>query len=478
MQYRPWPILGLLLLLAILSLLPISDGIIHAQGGVLSYGTTATGSITADMPLALYSFSGTAEDLIHLDAISLSGELQPAVDLLAPDRQIIASSRPNTLAETPYDTTLSMILPTTGVYSLMIGGVDGSTGDYALQLAGRNPTPATPLTFGLPLPVSIPQNAAPQYFPYVAEDCPTTLTVYDIAPGTPYTYPFVVTVRDERGQMVATLRGGETVEDRVTVPPLSGSYEAAIWSADPALAGSLALVVTCAGDAPPCVSSEPAIEVAECVCPNCDDFGECADFAIGVEISEHSVVTVTWPAVEGATAGIVSMTDETGAIVYARMVTDALIDTIDLNWWGIGPGTYDIRVTVGSEVLGYNVCGDLYTLEFEGQGPADWGIPEELPEECAVDIIAPRETMANGLQTFFWTDVPGAESYRLRVYGQFDATVADGAITAPATSLTMDVSEASIGAGYGGEDDFYIQINAYREGESWCANGVRVLRNP
>ena len=466
--------------LALLVLLSLPAGRSVAQGGTLSYGGSAAGAITAEMPLALFSFSGTAGDLVRVDALSLSGGLQPVVDLLAPDRSTLASSRLNARAAHPQDSYLSLFLPESGVYSIMIGGANGSLGTFALQLQGRGPIAATPLVFDEPLAVNIPPQSAPQFFSFEAQDCPTTLVIAEPSTGEPYSFPFVVKVRNEQGQELAVLRGGETLEDRVTVPALSGVYEVEVWADHPALNGSLTLVVTCAADAPPCIGEEPADAVQACrTCPPCEELTGCPDFGLTLELVRERMLTVRWSAVEGANAAIIAINAEDGALLYARMVVDVLSDEIDLALWGIGPGTYTITVTVGSELLGYNLCGASETLVVEGEGPVEWGpAAGEGDAECTVAIVAPTETIANGLQTIFWTEVPGAESYRIRVYGQFDSVVADGAISAPATSMTLDLSEVSIGAGYGGEDDFYIQVDAYRDGDRWCANGVRVRRNP
>ena len=230
MQRTRWLGLAFLMLL-FLSLARPPTGITQAQsGGVLTYGANTLGTITPQAPLLLYSFSGGAGDFVRLDVGRLSGDLQPTVDLLAPNRQTLASSRSASLAPNSQDALIALILPETGVYSFMIGGLNGSTGDFVLQLQGRSPVTATPLIFGQAAQVSLPPTAAPQYFTFVAEECPTTLVLSDLTAGEPYTFPFRAVVRDERGQEVARLRGGEALEDRVTVAPLSGTYEVEVWA--------------------------------------------------------------------------------------------------------------------------------------------------------------------------------------------------------------------------------------------------------
>lgn len=464
----------------------------EAQGdGTLVYGASVYGTISAEIPLMLYNFGGTAGELVHVEVVGLSNGFDPSVDLLAPDRQILASNQRNSLAVDPHDALIALYLPQTGTYSLMLGGMNGTTGDFLLELNGRSPVSSTPLVFGQRIDVSIAQNAPSQYFSFDAVDCPTSLVVLNPVPGQPFTFPFIVKVRDNRGQDVALLRGGDTLEDHVTVEPLSGTYEVEVWSNDPGLAGTIGLLVNCGEGEPVCPdtggASVPTGDTGSApsgeACPECEpcpseldeDENLCADFRVTVDNVDETGYSISWPHVEGANAAIVSVTGEDGALVYARMVGEVLTDTIDLAFWEAEAGTYAIRVTVGSEELGYHLCEDTITVEYEGS--------PEMPEPCEIDIVAPREAIANGLQTIFWTSVPGDVEnnveYRVRVYGEFDATVADGRMAAPATSMTLDLSEAAIGVGYGGENDFYLQIDAYWQGsERWCANGVRVTRAP
>jgi hypothetical protein len=471
------------LLFCAMSATPHTEPVAMAQGGgSLAYGDIVFGSITPQTPLQLYSFSGTLGDLVEVHLRTLSTELVPFVDLLAPDAQTVASGQQDSFATNPHDVQITLVLPQTGVYSLMVGGAVNTTGDYSLELDGRGVIIPTPLIFNQALPVTVSQNVPPQYFSFTAESCPTTLAVLSPSQGVRYTFPFIVKIRAANGGIVAALHGGDALQDRVTVTPESGTYEVEVWADNPALSGTLTLLVTCAGEPQQCLSTDTVTDeqpAGEVICPDCppcpSDSTEdplCAEFGISVDANTDGIVTVSWPSIEGANAAIISATDEEGALVYARMVEDTLTDTIDFPAWDAGPGTYTIHISVGSEDAGYSLCADTIAVTVEGEAPAG------DDDECVVDIVAPRETMANGLQTFFWTDVPGAESYQLSIYGEFDNRVAAGSITAPATSMTLDVSQAAIGVGYSGGNDFYIQINAYRDGASWCANGVRVTRNP
>lgn len=484
----PCKLLSLVVVALILlgvSLTPQASPTAQAQGGgTLVYGSLAVGSISAQAPVQLYNFSGTQGDLVEIHMRTLSNGLRPFVDLLAPDRQVIASAHQDTLSPDTRDVQITLLLPVTGVFSLMIGGLDGTTGDYLLELNGRGLTNRVPLAPGQPLRVTIGRNAPPQYYAFSTETCATTLSILSPDTGIPYTFPFVVTVRDERGEVVSVLRGGDALEDRVTVAQQSGTYEVEVWADSPALTGSLTLLVTCGDEPQQCLDNDLVVgggpgDGGDVDCPDCppcpgdspDDDPLCGAFGISVDAQDGYTVTISWSAVEGANAAIISANDDLGGLVYARMVVDTLTDTFDVP----GGGIYTIRVAVGAEDAGYSLCVDTIAIEVEGEGPVHWGDDDD---ECEVAFVAPLDTIANGLQTFFWTDVPGAESYRLRIYGQFDSVVAEGVISAPATSLTMDVSLAAIGVGYGGGNDFYAQLDVMRGGERWCVTGQRVTRTP
>ncbi|MFC1961352.1 hypothetical protein ACFLYO_11670 [Chloroflexota bacterium] len=500
MKRQQWyTVMGVVVLL-VGSLLPMTSATAQ-NNGPLSYGSSVAGSITAAAPLAFYTFNGSQGDLVHIDVYGQPGGLTPIFDLVSPTQQTLASSQPNTFAANTQDATLALLLPTTGQYSLMVAGANGTMGDFILQLQGRPPVNAPVLALDQAVTVTVLPNAPPQWYSFTAAECPTTLTAFDPTSGIPYTFPYIVKVRDERGATLARWRGGETVEDQVTVAPFTGPYEVEVWADAAPLTGSIALLIACPDEPDVCpptadgstaaASDSAAAETADCPeCPPCpgDEPEEereiCDDFLLRATIDEDDVIRVDWSPIPGANAAIVAYYDETGALMHAHMVNDVFETGYDLGLWGHAPGVYTIVVSVGSEELGYELCHDATTVTYAGddaEGPVDWGPAagdEETADECVIDIVAPRETMANGLQTFFWNDVPGAESYWLRIYGQYDSVAAEGVIAAPATSLTLDVSEASIGVGYSGEPDFYVQVNAMRDGESWCANGVRVMRNP
>ena len=219
---------------------PLSSPVTYAQGGgTLGYGSKVFGRVLADTPVVTYSFTGSAGDLVQANVRNWVGTLDPQVDLVAPDGQMLVSSANNPLAEDVLEAQLASYLPQNGIYLLMVSGQNGTSGEFLLKLYGRGPVAATPLTFGQGVDVDVPMNPQPQYFSFEAQDCPTVLTVTDLSDGQPFTFPFVVKVRNAQGQEIAYLRGGDALEDRVIVAPNSGRYDVEVISDDPQAQGTV-----------------------------------------------------------------------------------------------------------------------------------------------------------------------------------------------------------------------------------------------
>lgn len=311
----------LLLFTLMISVIPGVGFITQAQsGGTLSYGSRVYGTIHADAPLAAYALTGQQGDFVSLSADSWTGTLDAALEIVAPNGVSLTRSTQNTPQGDPLGAQLTVFLPASGIYIVRVSGDNGSVGDFLLTVVGRSAAVSTPLVFGQPLDVSISLAAPPQFFSFDAVACPTTLIVRDPSAGQPFAFPFIVKLRDQRGSTVALLRGGEQLEDWVTVEALSGRYEVEV-SGDPALSGSITLLVTCAGDNPGC-PSEPADGVVCAPCPPVEPLlpGACPD--VNLTASPHpdapNWVTVTWDAIPGADDYAVYVTGlvESGGEVY------------------------------------------------------------------------------------------------------------------------------------------------------------------
>ncbi len=269
MNRRISPTHRIRLVFSFLLLLLLVAGIANAQGGgTIGYGSVLFGRVTAEVPQVIYSFNGTVGDLVVVKVSGYSGGLDPRVTLLGSTMQPLVANDDAAFGNGS-ESYLSAFLPATGPYSLLVESANGQMGDFMIELKGRGPVESDQLEMGVPVRVEIPQNPQPQYYTFEADPyCPTTLTIYDVSSGQPATFPFVVKVRDEDGVEVGMIRGGRVLENRLTVAPDGDPnpgtemYEVEVDSADPALQGSLLLVITCAAQVPACLGNDPVGTIA------------------------------------------------------------------------------------------------------------------------------------------------------------------------------------------------------------------------
>ncbi|MEP0762916.1 MAG: hypothetical protein HRF48_09310, partial [Chloroflexota bacterium] len=416
-----WLRAGLLAaILMVIALLPHAPTITQAQGGgTISYGAKVFGTIAEDAPRVTYSFEGSAGDVITVIADNWTGTLDLRAELIAPNGLVIASSAQNTLDDNMQGAYLSAVLPGDGIYLLWITSENATTGDFALTLLGRSAPDSTELIFGQAVEVTLIPAADPLLYWFEAEDCPTSLLVTNVSEGQPFTYPFVVKVYDQRGQTVALLRGGEELEDWVTVTPLSGRYEVEVSSDHLLEPGDVRLLVTCAADAPGCLAGQTGISgvtgTGPQECPSCfvpgdpPDSGGCPDLDFEVVMIEHDPlrVTVNWNVMEGATGYAV--------YVYGRMADGGEVYLTHGEWTSGDPTWFTwvlpedyvafrfvLRVYIGDDV----VCIEETSQEFEVP-PPDGGEPvcDEFTVSSEITDPETREV------TWTWTAHPGAEAY-------------------------------------------------------------------
>ncbi|MBN1679372.1 MAG: hypothetical protein JW966_03720 [Anaerolineae bacterium] len=225
----------------------------YAQANQIQYGTSLIGTINAQIPMGIYLFNGNSGDLVTVHVASTDRAMNPSINIVGPSQQSAGHSDNAPFMPVKTDAYLSIFLPETGTFSILVGSADGASGDYLLRLDGRGPVQRTPLPFGVPVDVTIPVRPQPQYFEFEASPlCVTTLIVTDLSEGHPLTFPFTAEVRDQRGTSIAMLQGGRALNDTVTVMSGSGLYEVEVGSADIATSGRIQLLVTCADDLPVC----------------------------------------------------------------------------------------------------------------------------------------------------------------------------------------------------------------------------------
>jgi hypothetical protein len=252
-----------------------SSGIAIQDGGFLNYNAAAIGFIGENSPLVQYTFAGLEGDLVSIQVIGISTDFDPQFTLITPEGGQERFSDNDFFSFNGTDAAVNLFLPATGNYSILVGGEGGAGGSFVVRVLARLPSVAQGITFGQVLPVDVPFETdiptptptpppfgeplpnnpnPPQIFRFTASDeCPVAIVVdNNISPGEPFTFPFVLTLRDLEGTVVGQVRGGNNVEARLIVAPRSGTYEAEITRINGRVEGTIELLSLCAGDAPMC----------------------------------------------------------------------------------------------------------------------------------------------------------------------------------------------------------------------------------
>ncbi len=206
--------------------LVVSVGAVSAQvGGNLVYGDSVTGSLSQASPLAFYTFTGNTGDVVSIRAIALSPTAELTITLLSPSQQLAARGDGDPFNLGSLDARVDARLAESGLYSILIGGVNAATGDFLLRLDGRGPVSPLGINSGVPIVADFTTDPSPKYFSMTSTE-PAQLTVLSQTPG----FLFNVTIWDAAGVVAAvvsgqpqvslTLPGGEIYEIAVT-PALS-----------------------------------------------------------------------------------------------------------------------------------------------------------------------------------------------------------------------------------------------------------------
>jgi hypothetical protein len=442
------------LLLVALVALPLTST--QAQiGGSIGYGSSVYGTLAAGQSLT-YSFNGTAGDLVQATIRNWTGTLDPQLALVAPDGQTAASSTANPFSEESLSAALSFFLPQTGIYSLLVSGENATTGDFVLKLQGRSAITPTPLVFGQSVDVTIPPNPPAQMFSFDAQDCPTVFTVANLSEGQPFTFPFVVKVRDQQGTQITQLYGGDALEDRLILAPNSGHYEVMVSSDDPLAQGSIRLLVSCGDQAPGCIPGSLSGSAAGGAgrCPSCfgDDFGGemCDAFQVTATL-DGATASFTWPPVEGAEYYIFSIIDASGGLLLDSpiMLEGGTSHTYTFHPEDISRGPFTAIVNAGDEGVGY-LCSDDVSVGFEGQTTA-----ECTGMSVGADIVpgADRAAVAH------WSGATGAAAYLIHIYalGDDGGLIGIRVLTVPGDATTYHLS----GVFPSDYTRFRIEVDAY-----------------
>lgn len=193
----------------------------QAQGGVLSYGTGITSSLTASAPLTFFSFQGTTGDRVTIQAIALTPGFQVVLSMIDSSGQTVASSAADPFNPGGATTRLVHRLPSDGVYSVIVSSLNSGFGDFALRLDGIPTTSEAPVTPGEPSSGEVGPGTSMLVYTVPAD--PEQAQVATVSTSTAGTN-FLVEVINPMGMQAAFVPGGDLLPASVNLPANSGTY--------------------------------------------------------------------------------------------------------------------------------------------------------------------------------------------------------------------------------------------------------------
>ncbi len=234
--------------LVLAALLITAVGAVMAQGGIIGYGQSLSGALTAEAPFALYTFNGSAGDHITAYVVGATDGMQPTLSLLSPTQRQLAVSAGDPLLGP--DGNLSRItyrLQETGMHTLMVTNAAGTPGEYLLHLSAASSAVSMSLPPNSPVSFNIPPGAQPVRYSFNAlPDAPLTLLITSDTPG----YAFSAGIYDGLGQPVAQLGGAAVQGSSLIIGPDNGLYEVMVSGLMPESQGAVTLLLSSGGVSP------------------------------------------------------------------------------------------------------------------------------------------------------------------------------------------------------------------------------------
>lgn len=231
-----------LLFVLIFFMLAISTA--SAQG-IITYGTATVSTLSAENPIAIFTFQGAEDDQVTIQAIAITPGLNLSVTLQS-GAEILATNDNDPYTAGATDARVDARLPAANAYLILVSSVGGQTGDYLLKLTGQAQAAKTVVT-GSPADINVLAGTT-TYYSFTAD--PVTSTTASLSTTTP-NFEFVAILRNDAGQVVSASTGTAAT---MTVPAGDGTYEIAI-SSPSSTAEGVVNVVLALGDAP--VASPP-----------------------------------------------------------------------------------------------------------------------------------------------------------------------------------------------------------------------------
>ncbi len=195
--------------------------------GIVAYGGAVVSTLSAEAPIAIYTFQGSQDDQVTIQAIAITPNLDLAITVQS-GAQILASADSDPFTQGSSDARVDLRLPATNVYLVIVSSANGQTGDLLFKLSGQ-PSAERTIVTGIPADVPINPNETSYYSFTGAQEQATLLNLNTTSPD----LQFLAVVRDSAGQIIGTYSGSSAI---VNVTG-EGPYEIALSGVSSSMSG-------------------------------------------------------------------------------------------------------------------------------------------------------------------------------------------------------------------------------------------------
>lgn len=232
--------------LILLFVLLLSSVQVMAQG-IVTYGAAVVSTLSAQAPIAIFTFQGTADDQVTIQAIGITPGLDLSISVQS-GTEILATADSDPFTSGSTDARVDVRLPATNVYLVLVSTTNGATGDFLFKINGQPAAEKTVIT-GIPADVPITPGETSYYGFSGSPDAATVLSL-TASPD----LQFLGVVRDNNGQIVGTSSGTSAI---VSVAG-EGPYEIALSGVTASMEGivTVALAEGNLNPAPPQPTTE------------------------------------------------------------------------------------------------------------------------------------------------------------------------------------------------------------------------------
>jgi hypothetical protein len=210
-----------------------------AQTTQIEYGNFTIANLDQNLPAAFFNFNGTEGDLIMVEAVALSGSLNPRITLLTAGSTTLAVNNDDPFQPGSTDARLTYRLPSTGSFSILVEAEADTDGQYLLRLERRDLPPSTPLAADVITTANVSPDVPAQVYNFDSSVA-NTVSVRSPVSG----FQFVAAVFTPDGQTLSIHNGGVVGGGSTSVSPNTGTYTLVIRAGTPNASGGVEVEFT------------------------------------------------------------------------------------------------------------------------------------------------------------------------------------------------------------------------------------------